>query len=87
MHPIYMDHAATTPVRPEVLEAMMPYFSEKYANASSLHTMGQEARQAVEDSRATIAKFLGVSPEHIYFTSGGTESNNTIIKPYSISVI
>ena len=77
---IYLDHAATTPVRKEVLETMLPFFDEKYGNASSLHTMGQEAKEALEKSRNTLASLLGVKPEHIYFTSGGTESNNTFIK-------
>jgi cysteine desulfurase len=77
---IYMDHAATTPLDKEVLKAMMPFFSEKFGNASSLHKFGREAREALEDSREKIAKIINASPEEIYFTSGGTESDNLAIK-------
>ncbi|MFC2174994.1 cysteine desulfurase family protein [archaeon] len=77
---VYLDHAATTPVRPEALEAMQPFFSEKYGNASSLHSFGQEAKEALETSRATVAKLVNAAPEQVVFTSSGTESNNTIIK-------
>lgn len=76
---IYLDHSATTPLLPEVLKAMEPYFIEKYGNASSLHTMGQVARQAIEDSRKKIASFLGAKPEELIFTGGGTESDNIAI--------
>lgn len=76
---IYLDHAATTPVDPEVLKAMLPYFSEEYGNAESLHTKGQNARIAVDNSRETIAKILKCSDSEIIFTSGGTESNNLAI--------
>ncbi|MCD6414548.1 MAG: cysteine desulfurase [Candidatus Diapherotrites archaeon] len=77
---IYMDHAATTPVDPKVIDAMKPFFSEKYGNASSLHQWGREAKEALEESRAKVAKFLGVKPSEIVFTSGGTESNNMVLK-------
>ena len=75
-----MDHSATTPVAPEVLEAMLPYFSEKFGNASSLHSFGLEAKEALEDSREKVAALLGAQPEEIIFTSGGTESNNLALK-------
>lgn len=84
-HRIYMDHAASTPVRKEVLDAMMPYFSEKYGNASSLHSFGREAAQAMEASRAEIARIIGAKPEEIIFTSGGTESDNLAIKGIALS--
>jgi cysteine desulfurase len=77
---IYMDHAATTYVHKDVLEAMKPFFDTKYGNASSLHDFGQKAKEALDESRASIAKFLGVNMNEIYFTSGGTEANNTAIK-------
>lgn len=77
---IYMDHAATTSVRPQVLEAMLPYFSKSFGNPSSIHSVGQEARQAVEDARAKVAVVLGARPGEIVFTSGGTESDNAAIR-------
>jgi cysteine desulfurase len=80
MEPIYLDHSATTPVRPEVLEAMQPYFMEAFGNASSIHSFGQKAKRALEDSRETVAAILGASPEEIIFTSGGTEATNIAIK-------
>lgn len=73
---IYLDNSATTPVAPEVLHAMMPYFREEYGNASSLHESGRNARNAIEKSRATVADHLGVTPREIVFTSGATEANN-----------
>ncbi len=75
-----MDHSATTPVAPEVLEAMLPYFGEKFGNASSLHSFGLEAKEALEESRAKVASLLGAQPEEIIFTSGGTESDNLALK-------
>ena len=80
MKHIYMDHNATTPVRPEVLEAMLPFFRDKFGNASSIHTFGQDARAAVEEARAKVAEALGADSSEIYFTSGGTESDNMAIK-------
>ncbi|NIO05316.1 MAG: aminotransferase class V-fold PLP-dependent enzyme, partial [Proteobacteria bacterium] len=80
MKPIYLDHSATTPIRPEVLEAMFPYFSDIFGNASSIHTFGQKAKRALEDSREKAASILGARPEEIVFTSGGTEANNLAIK-------
>ncbi|HLV79549.1 MAG TPA: cysteine desulfurase family protein [Chthonomonadaceae bacterium] len=78
--PVYLDHAATTPVAPEVLEAMQPYFSEIYGNPSSLYSLGQAAREAVETARENVARVLCVSPEEIVFTSGGTESDNAALR-------
>jgi len=72
----YFDHNATTPVRPEVVEAMMPYLTEKYGNASSVHYFGREARNALEESRETVARLIGAEPEEIFFTGCGTESDN-----------
>jgi len=77
---IYADYAATTPVDSKVLEAMRPYFTERFGNASSLHFWGEEAKKALDESRAIIARALGVKPEEIIFTSGGTESNNLALK-------
>ncbi len=80
MKRIYLDNAATTKVDEEVLKAMTPYFTEKYGNASSIHPLGQEAKEALEDSRRKIAKAVGARQHEIIFTSGGTESNNFAIK-------
>ena len=77
---IYLDHAATTPVHPKVLEAMLPYFSEKFGNPSTIYALGQEARQVVDESRASVADILGCKPKEVIFTSGGTESDNAAIK-------
>ena len=73
---VYLDHNATTQLRPDVLEAMLPYFGEHFGNASSVHAFGQEARAAVEDARAQVAAFLNASPAEIVLTGGGTESDN-----------
>ena len=80
MKKVYLDHNATTPVHPEVLKAMLPYFSEIYGNASSIHYFGRQARAALEQSRETISGILGCQPEEVIFTSGGTESDNFAIK-------
>jgi len=79
MKTVYLDYAATTPVDPEVIKAMEPYLFEKFGNPASIHSFGQAAKAALEDSRATVAKCLGAKPEEIVFTSGGTESNNFVI--------
>ncbi len=79
MKRVYLDHNATTPVAPEVLAAMLPYFGEAYGNASSIHSFGQRARGAVEEAREAVAELLGASPSEIMFSSGGTESNNHAI--------
>ncbi|HVG63672.1 MAG TPA: cysteine desulfurase family protein [Hyalangium sp.] len=78
--PIYLDYNATTPVAPEVLEAMLPYLREEFGNPSSTHPYGRRARQAVERAREQVAALLGASPEEIFFTSGGTEANNLAIR-------
>lgn len=80
MKEIYLDNAATTKTDPKVVKAMVPYFITKYGNASSLHKLGTEAKNALEDSRKTIAKYINAKPEEIIFTSGGTESNNLTVK-------
>jgi len=77
---IYMDHAATTAVRPEALEAMLPYFGVSFGNPSSIYTLAQEARNAVDDARQTIAGLIGCRISELIFTSGGTESDNTALK-------
>jgi cysteine desulfurase len=79
MNRVYLDHNATTPVEPEVLDAMLPYFSGDYGNASSIHTFGQKARAAVETAREHVAALIGARPQEIVFTSGGTEADNHAI--------
>ncbi len=83
MKEIYLDNAATTAVRPEVTEAMQPYLTESYGNPSSLHATGQKAKLALEKSRQLVADLLQAEPGEIFFTSGGTESNNLAIKGYA----
>ncbi|MEK6742615.1 MAG: IscS subfamily cysteine desulfurase [Nitrospirota bacterium] len=80
MRKVYLDHAATTPVHPKVVEAMLPYFTAKFGNPSNLHDMGREAKNAVEDARVKTAALIGAKPEEIFFTSSGTESNNFAVK-------
>jgi cysteine desulfurase len=77
---IYMDHAATTAVHPRVVEAMLPYFTTKYGNASSIHSWGREAHQAMEKARQTVADILGADPKEIIVTSCGTESDNLAVR-------
>src|ERR1700691_3757116 len=79
MRRIYLDNNATTPVLPEVLEAMRPYFGEHFGNASSIHHHGQETRAAVEGARDAVAALLGCRASEIVFTSGGTEGDNLAI--------
>lgn len=79
MREVYLDNAASTPVAPEVIETMLPYFSKFYGNPSSPHTPGQSAREAVEQARVELAQLLGCQPAEVYFTSGGTESDNLAI--------
>jgi cysteine desulfurase len=76
---IYLDNAATTALDPTVLEAMMPYLTEKFGNPSSIYSYGRESRLAIETARKSVAKLLGAHPAEIFFTSGGTESSNTAI--------
>lgn len=76
---IYFDHAATTPVHPEVVEAMLPFLREGFANPSSIHTAGRQVRKGVNEARDKVAGLIGANPEEIVFTSGGTESNTTAI--------
>ena len=80
MKRVYLDYAATTPCDPEVLKAMEPYFFEKFGNASSIHSFGQEAKKGIEESREMLASFLGADPSEVVFTSGGTESDNFALK-------
>ena len=77
---VYLDHNASTPVHPEVLEAMLPYFSDQFGNPSSIHGFGREARDGVEAARERVAHFLRVGKDEIVFTSGGTESDNAAVK-------
>src|SRR6202166_2470489 len=87
---IYLDHNATTPVEPAVLDAMLPYFSADFGNAASIHTPGQKARAAVETAREQVAALLGARPQEIIFTSGGTEADNHAIfglaQPFSAAL-
>lgn len=76
---IYFDNAATTALDPQVLEAMMPYLTEKFGNPSSIYSYGRESRLAIENARKSVAKLLGAHPAELFFTSGGTESSNTAI--------
>lgn len=85
MSMLYLDNAATTPVRPEVLEAMMPYLTRWYGNASSHHTVGEAAAAALADARARVARVLGLRAGDVVFTSGGTEANNLAIKGITIA--
>ncbi|MBV4359555.1 cysteine desulfurase family protein [Pinibacter aurantiacus] len=79
MQRIYFDNAATTSLDPSVLEAMMPYLTEKFGNPSSIYSYGRESRLAIENARKSVAKILNAHPAEIFFTSGGTESSNTVI--------
>ena len=80
MKRIYLDHTATTPLDPRVFDAMKPYFLEKFGNASSIHSFGQEARAALDESRDTLAKLLGARSGELFFVSGGTEADNFALK-------
>jgi cysteine desulfurase len=80
MRRIYLDHAATTPTRPEVLKTMLPYFTDAFGNPSSIHSYGQQAKAATEEARTRVAELIGTRGEEIVFTSGGTEANNLALK-------
>src|SRR5215212_4630553 len=79
MNRIYLDNAATTPLDKDVLAAMLPYMTTQFGNPSSIYSYGRESRLAIETARKTVAKLLNANPGEIFFTSGGTESNNTAI--------
>lgn len=79
MHRIYLDNAATTALDPEVLEAMMPFLTEKFGNPSSIYSYGRETKMAIEQARKSVARILNCTPGELFFTSGGTESTNTAI--------
>jgi len=80
MRRIYLDHAATTPTRPEVVKSMLPFFTDAFGNPSSIHSYGQEAKGAVEEARTKVAELIGARSEEIVFTSGGTEADNFALK-------
>src|SRR5690554_2265078 len=82
---IYLDHAATTYTKPEVLEEMLPYFTEQYGNPSSVHIFGREARKALDLARDRTAKALNADPTNIFFTGSGTEADNWAIKGAALS--
>jgi cysteine desulfurase len=82
---IYMDHGATTPLREEALDAMLPFLKDEHGNPSSIHAQGRKVRQAIEEAREKTAQVLGVEPLEIYFTSGATESNNIALRGAAIS--
>src|SRR5450830_786611 len=77
---IYLDHAATTPLRREALEAMLPFLTDDFGNASSLHSFGRRARAGLDEAHEGVAKALGATPREIVFTSGGTDANNLAVK-------
>ena len=83
MRQIYLDHASTTPVRPEVVEAMAPYFTEHFGNPSSIYPLGQETSDAVAAARESLASLIGATPREIFFSSGGTESDNWALKGFA----
>jgi cysteine desulfurase len=85
MKRIYLDHAATTPTHPEVVQSMLPFFSESFGNPSSIHFFGQESRAAVDEARGMIAALIGAQSEEIIFTSGGTEADNLALKGVALA--
>ena len=87
MNRIYLDHSATTPVRPEVVAAMLPYFAGKFGNPSSIHSFGREARVVLDEAREQVAEAIGAQPEEIVFTAGGSEADNMAIKGAAIAAL
>ena len=85
MRRIYLDYAATTPTHPDVVKAMLPYFTDAFGNPSSIHSSGQEAKAAVEEARGRIADFIGARSDEVAFTSGGTEADNLAIKGVTLA--
>ena len=85
MKRVYLDNTATTPLLPEVLEAMLPYFKDAFGNPQSLHDWGDSAREALDDARSKVADLIGGKAEEIIFTSSGTESNNLAIKGLALA--
>ncbi len=85
MKKIYLDHIASTPVHSEVFEAMLPYLKDKFGNPQSLHSVGQEALNAVEEAREKVARLIQAKPEEIFFTSSGSESNNFALKGFALA--
>jgi cysteine desulfurase len=77
---VYLDHSATTPVHPDVVAAMLPYFTEYYGNASSIHSFGRQARKGVETAREQVARLIGADPREIVFTGCGTEADNLALR-------
>ncbi|NNC84881.1 MAG: aminotransferase class V-fold PLP-dependent enzyme, partial [Bacteroidia bacterium] len=77
---VYFDNAATTPIDPEVVDTMVPIMKEQFGNPSSIHSFGRQTRSAIEKARKQVAQLLHASPSEIFFTSGGTEANNTAIR-------
>ncbi|MBT9133614.1 MAG: Cysteine desulfurase IscS [Firmicutes bacterium] len=85
MRKVYLDHAATTPVHPEVIAAMLPYFHNYFGNPSSVHSFGRDSRKAVDEAREKVAKAIGADPREVFFTSGGTESDNIAIQGVALA--
>ena len=83
---IYMDYSATTPVKKEVVDEMLPYLTNYFGNASSFHSFGREAKNALDKARTQVAHLIGAKPNEIYFTSGGTESDNWAIKGVAFAI-
>ncbi len=85
MRRIYLDHASTTPLDPEVRRAMLPFLGERFGNASSLHARGEAARRAIDEARASVAALLGADAGEIVFTSSATEANNLALKGIALA--